>query len=552
MQHKNTEQRNEVPISWFTKTLWQYRSLYAELLLLAFCMRLIGLVEPFIFQVIIDRILPFHGEASLLAVVIVFAAVSLFQIGFNSLSTVLGVRTANAATEELGGRILDHLLKLPLRHFRHWTIGETVARVNETETIRRFLVGITTGALLDLVFVFIYIFVLMALSVQLTLIVIAALPLQVLVYLGFGSPLRSRFREQFDAGASHYNQMVESISGIAAIKSLGAENKILTKLNRTLVRSLQTTYRVTTLQLWSEQLTFALEQAVKITVIFVGAHLAFDGQLTVGELVAFHLLSEKVVDPIGNFSGLWEAWQNIKVSRQRLGDIVNSETEPFSSLPLLPTYNEPRLTFESVTFGYRDDKAILDKFDFSARPNSLTLIVGPSGIGKSTFGRLAAGIEVPSSGKILLGAEDISAYDPHDVRSKIGYVPQEPYLFTGTLRDNLLLGSGEVGDHQLLLAMKAAAAEELVESLPRGLDAHIGQRGAALSGGQRQRVVIARALLKEPRVLVLDEPTSALELAAQRRIVESLEQLKTYTTIIVITHRPDVFPRVDQIVDFSK
>ncbi|MBB5724015.1 subfamily B ATP-binding cassette protein HlyB/CyaB [Loktanella ponticola] len=542
----------EIPLSWFTQSLRKYAPLYIELVFLAICLRLIGLVEPFIFQVIIDRILPFQREASLVVVVAIFVAVSLFQMGFEVLSSLLGILTANKVTRDLGARIFDHLFKLPFSHFRKWSVGETIARVSETDTIRNFLVGTSTGVFLDLLFVVIYLAVLLSLSVPLTMIVLIALPLQALVYFSFGPFLRQRLRAQFDAGAQHQTQMVENISGIAAVKALSAEGKMLDRLSQTLDNSLFASYRVGILSIFSDKLTFVIERGVTIFIIYFGANLVFAGEITLGQLVAFYLLAEKVTEPIANFSGLWESWQNIKVSRQRLGDIVNSDMEPFSERPLLLPDIEPRLTFENVTFAYIEGRPILKEFDFEAPPNSLTLIIGPSGIGKSTFGRLASGIDVPSEGRVLVGGEDIAKYEPHDIRTKIAYIPQEPYLFSGTLRENLLIGEEDASTVDIENALRTAAADTLVAQLPMGLDTNVGERGSALSGGQRQRIAIARSLLKKPKIIILDEPTSALDDVAQRNMVEKLKSLTTTATVIVITHRADVFGQPDQIIDFER
>ena len=288
------ENHGEIPLSWFGKTLWKFTPLYLELIFLAICLRLIGLVEPFIFQVIIDRILPFEREASLIVVVAIFAAVSLFQLGFQVLSELLGMLTANRVTRELGARIFEHLFKLPFSHFRKWSVGETIARVSETDTIRAFLVGTTTGVLLDLIFVVVYIAVLFTLSTQLTWIVLAALPIQIFIYFCFGPFLRRRLRVQFDAGAAHQTQMVENISGIAAVKALSAEGKMLERLDETLHANLNAGYRVGVLNIWNDKLLFIVEQTVKISIIYFGAQLVFVGELTLGQLIAFHLLAEKV------------------------------------------------------------------------------------------------------------------------------------------------------------------------------------------------------------------------------------------------------------------
>lgn len=545
------EHAGEISLSWFGKTLWKFTPLYIELLFLAICLRLIGLVEPFIFQVIIDRILPFQREASLVVVVFVFAAVSLFQLGFEVLSQLLGMLTANRVTREFGRRIFGHLFRLPFSHFRKWTVGETIARVSETDTIRAFLVGSTTGIFLDLVFVVIYLGVLMALSVPLAMIVLVALPVQILIYMGFGPFLRRRLRVQFDAGAAHQTQMVENISGIAAVKALSAENKMLERLDETLNESLKAGYRVGLLNIWNDKLLLIIDRTITISIIYFGAQMVFAGQLTLGELIAFHLIAEKVTGPIQNFSSLWESWQNIRVSRQRLGDIVNTPMEPFDERPKLPVDITGQLQFHGVEFSYVPDTPVLQKFSFIAKPNTLTLVIGPSGIGKSTFGRLASGIEVPDRGVVSLDDCNIANYEPNNVRTNIAYVSQEPYLFSGTLRENLILGDENADDAAIERALRISAAASLVAELPLGLDTLVGERGSALSGGQRQRVAIARSLIQRPKVLILDEPTSALDAAAQRRMARELQGLKCETTLVIITHSPDLFENPDQVIDFE-
>lgn len=540
-----------VPLSWFGKTLWKFTPFYVELIFLAICIRLLGLVEPFIFQVIIDRILPFQRESTLLVVVSVFAIVTVFHIGFSVLSGLLAMLAANRAARELGQRIFEHLFHLPFSFFRRWPIGETIARVSEIDTIRGFLVGTTTGVFLDLLFIVIYIGVLFVLSPFLATIVLLSLPIQFLVYFVFGPFLRRRLRAQFDTGAHHQSRMVESIGGIAAIKSLSAETKILNGLDTSLKSTLDAGFRVGTLNLANANVIYALSQTITILIIFLGAKQVFAGELTLGELIAFHLIAGKISAPISNFSGLWEKWQNIKISRQRLADILLSTPEDFDTLPKLPPSVQPVLSFNAVSFEYHTGSSIFGNFSFTAEPHSLSLIIGPSGIGKSTFGRLAAGIEAPTKGFVSLGGHDIAVHEPHDVRTKIAYVPQEPYLFTGTVRENLALSDQNISDADIADALRVSAADQMIAQLPMGLETQVGERGSALSGGQRQRIAMARSLLNKPKVLILDEPTSALDAQAQSRVVAEIERLKSVMTVIVITHRPDVFSAPDQIVDFA-
>lgn len=541
-----------VPLSWFSTTLRKHSLLYVELTFLAICVRLIGLLEPFVFQVVIDRILPFQREASLIVVIVVLIGANLFSLGFNLLAAFLGVSVANRLTSELGRRLFDHLFRLPLRHFRRWPVGETLSRIGETDTIRGFLIGVTTGASLDLLFIGVYFMVLLSISGKLTMVVTFALPLQALLYMCFGPVLRKRLRAQFDAGSHHQARMVENLSGMTAVKALTAEGAMLSRLSETLAQTLNASRRVYTMNAVSGQLIGLCEKGIFIGVIYIGAQQVFAGELTLGQLIAFQLIAEKIAAPIAGFSKLWQDWQNLRISRQRLGDILNSEQEKFGSGSVFPDDIEPRLAFQGVSFGYGpDEPPVISGLDLSLEPQTCTLVVGPSGIGKSTFGRLAAGLEEPQSGIITIGGQDLAAFEPESLRSRVVYVPQEPYLFSGTLRENLLLRTPDASDADILDALRISAAEELVFRLAQGLDTEVGERGSALSGGQKQRVAIARAILQKPAILILDEPTSALDEAAQRRLVSQLMQLKKQLTVIVITHRPDVFVGADSVIDFG-
>lgn len=430
-------------------------------------------------------------------------------------------------------------------------MGETLARVSETDTIRAFLVGATTGVLLDLVFVILYVVVLFTISSTLAWIVVTALPVQALIYVAFGPFLRRRLRTQFDRGARHQAQVVESLAGAVAVKALAAEAPILARIQETLSASLDAAFRVGTLKIANAEAIFLVDRALTIAILFVGATLVFANEITLGQLVAFHLLVGRVVGPIGSFASLWESWQNVRIARQRLGDILCEPQEEFGMKPRLPESLVPRLVFDDVDFGYADGAPVLQGLSCTLEPRTLTLVVGPSGIGKSTFGRLAAGLETPQRGRVLLDGEDIAGFDPGSVRTTIAYVPQEPLLFTGTVRENLALHDPAPDERAMADALRRAAADSLVAQLPQGPDTHVGDRGTRLSGGQRQRIAIARSLAMRPKVLILDEPTSALDAAAQATMAREIRALARETTVVVITHRPDVFPDPDRIIDFE-
>ena len=551
MAFKSDETAEEVSFDWFMLTLRKYIPCVLELTFIAFCARLIGLVEPFVFQVIIDRILPFQRQESLIVLISIFAVVCIFQMGFQVLSAISSVLFNNMTTQEFVPRIFDHVFKLPFTFYRKYNLGALVARIGEVDVIRGFITTTPMSLFLDFIFVIVYLFVLFSLSNQLAWIVLFSLPIQIGLYFIFGPIIRQYTREKFDIDAQHNSIMVENLHSIISTKALCAEHIAVKKLEESLSDQLAIVWKMAKLNMVTSQLNYAVNQALGVTIIYMGATLAFEGELTLGQLIAFHLMAGRVAGPIRNFAVMYEKWQMLRISRQRLGEIINTSPDNSESHPLFPSNVEARLSFDGVTFGYLPKVEIFSNFNFEAQANTLTIVVGASGVGKSTFGKLAAKLESPTSGLIKLGGYDIAKHDTFDVRNKISYIPQEPFLFSGTLRENLLVGDEAATDEDIHEALNMAAAGDLTNHLPLGLDSDVGERGMSLSGGQRQRVAIARSLLRKPKILIMDEPTSSLDATAQALMAKVLNKLKSTTTIIIITHRSDVFENPDQIVDFG-
>lgn len=547
----NTKDNKEISFKWFIKTLKNYKFMYLELIFIAVCLRLIGLVEPFIFQVLIDRIIPFQREASLVLVVIIFIGVSIFQLLFLLISDFLRLVTSNSVTAELAARIYKHLFALPLAKYRNWSIGDVTARLNETDTIKSFLVGTTTGVFLDLVFVVVYLFILFSLSASLTLIIVLALPIQFVIYFAFGPLLRQRIQKSFVAGANHQTQLIENVQGILTIKTLTQEEQSNSKVNATLDNVIRTNYKVSMVQIATSNLIFVVDKAITVFIIYFGAFAVFNNDMTMGELIAFHLISNKVFGPIQAFSQLWESWQNIRISRQRLGDIVNSEPEPFERLPELTLSKVPQIHFKGVVFAY-GPLQVLQGLSCSFAPHTLNLIVGRSGVGKSTFGKLAIAIERPDKGAIYFDENNISDFDPGSLRAHVLYVSQNPFLFAGSLWENLFPNPDYELNEFDKKVLSACHMEALLEQLPEGWNTQINEGGNNLSGGQRQRVVMARALLKRPKVLILDEPINEIDLKARQSIIANLHDFKKVFTLIVITHNAAEYEQVDQIINFDE
>ena len=546
-------QRKEVKISWFLETLLKYKALYLELVFLAFCMRLLGVIEPFLFQVIIDRILPFQRESSLIVVAVVFVATSIFQGAFSVVSAILGILTGNRVTKEFADRIYSHLFHLPFAYFRAWPVGETISRLSETDTIRAFIVGAAAGVLLDVVFTFLYLAILFSLSAQLTLILLVGLPLQALVYFGFGPFLRERLRDEFDTGAKMQTHVVESVSGAQTIKALAIEDRTCEKISEALELNMASSVRVQMLRLVSDQILFVVERAVTIGIVIYGAGLVFSSNLSLGELIAFHLIASKVSAPLSNFATLWESWQNIRVSRQRLADILCVESERAAVLPDLVVSKIDTLVLSSVSFTYSGEAdALFSNISLQAERGQVSLVVGPSGSGKSTLARIAAGLEKTDFGTVEVGGHNIQLYNPDSVRRHICYVPQDPVLFSGSIRQNLQAVAPSFSSAEYYDALEMASMLDQVNSFALGIDQQVGERGLALSGGQRQRVALARSLLKRPKVLILDEPLSALDEHNRLVLASNLRELAKKIVLIIITHQKEDFPDAKIVCTFAR
>lgn len=546
-------QRKEVKISWFLETLLKYKALYLEMVFLAFCMRLLGVIEPFLFQVIIDRILPFQRESSLIVVAVVFVATSIFQGAFSVVSAILGILTGNRVTKEFADRIYSHLFHLPFAYFRAWPVGETISRLSETDTIRAFIVGAAAGVLLDVVFTFLYLAILFSLSSQLTLILLVGLPLQALVYFGFGPFLRERLRDEFDTGAKMQTHVVESVSGAQTLKALAIEDRACEKISEALELNMASSVRVQMLRLVSDQILFVVERAVTIGIVIYGAGLVFSSNLSLGELIAFHLIASKVSAPLSNFATLWESWQNIRVSRQRLADILCVESERAAVLPDLVVSKIDTLVLSSVSFTYDGETdALFSNISLQAERGQVSLVVGPSGSGKSTLARIAAGLEKTDFGTVEVGGHNIQLYNPDSVRRHICYVPQDPVLFSGSIRQNLQAVAPSFSSAEYYDALEMASMLGQVSSFALGIDQQVGERGLALSGGQRQRVALARSLLKRPKVLILDEPLSALDEHNRLVLAANLRELAKSIVLIIITHQKEDFPDAKIVCTFAK
>lgn len=524
--------------SWFVPALVRHRGLIGEVLLVSFALQLFALATPLFFQVVMDKVLVHRGMSTLDVVAVGLLAVSVFEVVLSGLRSYVFAHTTSRIDVELGARLFRHLLALPLSYFQARRVGDSVARVRELENIRSFLTGNAITVVLDLFFSVVFLGVMVLYSGWLTLVVLASLPLYALVSLGLTPMLRARLHEKFNRGAENQAFLVESVTGIDTIKSMAVEPQMTRRWDQQLAAYVSASFRANTLATLAHECVNLIGKLVTVGTLWLGARLVIDGELSVGQLIAFNMLAARVAQPIMRLAQLWTDFQQAGISVQRLGDILNTRTELSggnrSSLPRL----SGRITFDQVRFRYRPDaQEVLRGVSLDVAPGQVIGVVGHSGSGKSTLSRLVQRLFVPEQGRVLVDGIDLAQVDAASLRRQIGVVSQENLLFNRSIRDNIALADPGLPMEQVIAAARLAGAHDFILDLPDAYDTVVGEHGATLSGGQRQRIAIARALVGAPRILIFDEATSALDYESERIIQQNMRAICRGRTVIIIAHR---------------
>lgn len=524
---------------WFIPTILKYKIPLTEVLMAAFVMQLLALCSPLITQSVIDKVLVHNSLSTLDVLAIGLILIAVFETILSVARTYVFNHTASKVDVILSSRLFNHLFRLPLRYFESRKIGDTVARVRELENIRRFLTGVPMNTLLDSLFIIVYIIVMFFYSTKLTLITLASIPILIAISAFVTPILKSRLDDKFTCGAESQSYLVEAVTGVQTIKSCAVEPIIQKKWEGLLANYTRAGFKTTTLSSVAGAAAQFVQKAFDIAILWYGAHLVITGSLTVGQLVAFRMLSGRVAGPVLRLVQMWQDFQQTAMSVERLGDIFNTKPEPSfeSSKTTLPPLNG-YIVFDRVSFRYRLDGAeVIKNMSFQIKPNTVVGIVGRSGSGKSTISKLIQRLYLPESGKILIDGMDISLADPEGLRSQISVVMQESFMFNATIRENIALQNPAAPIEAIIQAAKIAGAHEFIIEMSEGYDTVIGEKGTGLSGGQKQRIAIARALLTNPKILIFDEATSALDYESESIIQNNLKMICRGRTVLIIAHR---------------
>ncbi|MES2675302.1 MAG: type I secretion system permease/ATPase [Pseudomonadota bacterium] len=541
-------------ITWFIPSFVKYRRLFGEIIVASFFLQLFALVTPLFFQVIMDKVLVHRGLSTLDVIAFGFFVISVFEVLLSGIRNYVMAHSTNRVDVELGARLFHHLLALPIAYFESRQVGQSVARVHELNNIRNFITGSALTLVIDLFFTFVFLAVMWYYSPQLCWIVIATIPFYILLSIFITPMLRHRLDEKFKHGATNTSFLTEAVTGVQTVKAMAVEPQMQRKWEDQLANYVNASFRSQNLGNVANQIASLINKLMTLGIIWWGAHLVMDGELTVGQLVAFNMLAGRVSGPILKLVQLWQDFQQAGISIARLGDILNTPREPGynpnrSTLPNV----EGRVEFEHVRFRYRlDSPSILDDFNLQINAGEVIGIVGRSGSGKSTLTKLVQRLYVPESGRVLVDGVDLSMVDTTWLRRNIGVVLQENFLFSQSVRENIALVNPAASMEEIVRVATLAGAHEFIVDLPEGYDSQVGEQGCNLSGGQRQRLAIARALLTNPRILIFDEATSALDYESERIIQDNMAEICKGRTVFIIAHRLSTVRICDRIIVMSK
>ncbi len=538
-------------LPWFFRVIAYYKRYLYEVLAGAFFLQLMGIGMPLITQVIIDKVISNDGRSTLMVIGCSMLIFFFMQALLSGLKTYILNHTTNKLDAILGSRLFRHLISLPLPYYENRRVGDTLMRVGALNQIREFLTGQGLMTVLDVFFSVVFILFMLWYSVPLTLIALCCVPLFVAQNIWAVPIIKQKIEDVWRTGAANNAFLVEAVTNIETIKALAVEPQFDHKWENLLARYVRTTFENVKFRLVIGGFSGVVQSGISMAILWYGGHLVMDGYFTLGQLIAFQMISGQAIAPMTKLLTMWPQVQQVGLALERVSDILNTSMEPV--VVEVGKRGEARtkghIRFEDVSFRYRLDlPLVLKNIHLDIQPGEKIGIVGRSGSGKSTLTNLVQNLYVPESGAITI--DDINTREANLgwLRDQIGVVMQENYLFNASVRDNIAVSRPNATMEEVIHAAKLAGAHEFILELKEGYDTKVGERGAALSGGQRQRVAIARALLADPPILIFDEATSALDYESERILMMNMDAIGEKRTMLIIAHRLSTVRRCDRLI----
>jgi HlyB family type I secretion system ABC transporter len=528
--------------AWYAPLWLRVRPVMLKLGAASFVINLLGLATPLFMMLVLNAVLgraPAAGAASMMTVLCLGMLVA-YGLDFALRVTRgwLSARTGARLDALMSAEVLHHLVQLPYRHFERTPSGVIAERLRQLDVLRSFLTGQMPVLAIDLCFVVLFLAATFAISMTLGLVAALAIPVLVGASLAAHRAQRRLADESFQSLAAKSSTLNETVANAATIKALGLEAEVERRWQARVEQSAWTSFRANNLANITASASGSLQLVASLAIVAIGVKEVLDGHLTVGALVAANMLAARALQPMRQLAAAWHQLQAVGAAFKRIDELMQEAAEsPPGELAPMPGLSGD-IAFERVSWR-TDDNAplVLRDVDLEIAAGEILGIVGPSGSGKTTIANLVQGLFRPSTGRVLVDGTDIAHISPAQLRAQIGCVLQEVQLFTGSVRENIAMGVADKDPGRVVAVAKFVGAHDFIQRLPQGYNTVLGERGQGLSTGQRQLLSIARALIRNPRILILDEATSALDPATEEQLLRQLKANTRGRTVIMITHR---------------
>jgi ATP-binding cassette subfamily C protein LapB len=534
---------------WFWGTIMRFWPIYSEVFIASILINAFALASPLFIMNVYDRVVPNHATETLWVLAMGVGTVFIFELLLRTLRAYFIDMAGKRADVILSATIFEKVLNVKMAA-RANSVGSFANSMQEFESFRDFFTSATLTTLIDLPFAFLFIFVIWLIAGPVAYIPLAVIPLTLLVSLIIQIPLGRTIQHLFRHSGQRSSTLIESLTGLETIKSIGAETPIQRKWEQTIGFISKYGQRARILSASAVNFTTFLQQMTTVTVVVFGVYLITENEITMGALIASTILTGRALAPMAQVAGVLTRYHQSKAALSSLNSLMNLPVERPSGREFLhrPQF-KGGVEFKKVTFRYPNQPiSALNEVSFSIKPGEKVAFIGRIGSGKSTIEKLILGLYEPEEGAILLDGTDIRQVDPVDLRRSVGYAPQDVVLFFGSIRDNITMVAPFADDAAVLKAAEVAGVTEFVNRHPSGFDMPVGERGEGLSGGQRQSVAIARSLLLDPPVVVMDEPTNAMDNSTEERFKEKLGEVLQDKTLLLVTHKASLLSLVDRII----
>jgi ATP-binding cassette subfamily B protein len=537
----------------FIHLIAPHKRLLTEVILASLLLTIFGLFGTFYFKYLIDDILPDSMTHTLHIISIGILVLNIFRIILGVLRGQLLLYLSRKIDVKLILDYYQHILKLPISFFDSRKVGEILSRLGDAAKIRNAISGSAVSVLLDSAMVIAGGIILYLQNRTLFLIALMTIPLYTVIVWGYHKPYKNINRMIMQQGSDFESYLVESVSGAFTIKAFNNQDEAKLETERHYIKQTKSIFK----SVWMNNIQSSCQELLAVVsdilIIWIGSDLVINGSLSLGQLLTFNALAGFFTEPIKNLIRLQFTLQEAYVAADRLGEILDLEVEEDNQeLKVNLVKLKGEIEFEKVDFRYGTRELVLKDINLKIKSGEKVALVGASGSGKTTLVKLLLKYYLPEKGEVIIDGYNIQDINAASIRERIGYVPQEIFLFSGTIRENIAFGHPGASLEEIIAAAKQAQAHEFINELPLRYETLVGERGSNLSGGQRQRLGIARAILKQPDLLILDEATSNLDSITEKAFQETIESIGQNLTVIIIAHRLSAIRRCDKIVVLDK